>query len=130
MSTTGLRNFIRDVDMFVLMPYYRSMKREKVLKRVDDALSAFYLEGYGDGWEGGESSGYEEGVSDGIAAYKQMISNRLQLHLDYCMDNNKMSEAKFTKEMTSYLLWEYDPEKAQKDREEEERNSDGYGLIL
>jgi len=116
--------------MFVLMPYYRSMKREKVLKKVDDALSAFYLDGYSDGWDGGESSGYEEGVADGIAAYKQMISNRLQLHLDYCMDNNKMSEAKFTKEMTSYLMWEYDPEKAQKDREEEERDSDGYGLIL
>jgi hypothetical protein len=46
------------------------------------------------------------------------------------MDNNKMSEAKFTKEMLSYLMYEYDPEKAEKELREQEANEDGFGIIF
>jgi hypothetical protein len=102
------------------------MKREKVIKRVDEALSAFYL----DGFDAGFDSGYLEGVSEGAEAHKTMIRNRLNMHIETCMNTNKYKEAQFTKEMMEYLMWEYNPEKARQEQEDEERNSDGYGLIL
>jgi hypothetical protein len=46
------------------------------------------------------------------------------------MSTNKYKEAQFTKEMLEYLMWEYDPEKAEKEIREQEKNEDGFGLIL
>jgi hypothetical protein len=112
------------------MPYYRSMKREKVIKRVDEALSAFYMDGFDAGWDAGHDSGYLDGVSDGAMSHKQMIRTRLDMHIETCMSTNKYKEAQFTKEMLEYLMWEYDPEKAEKEIREQEKNEDGFGLIL
>jgi hypothetical protein len=46
------------------------------------------------------------------------------------MSTNKYKEAQFAKEMLTYLMWEYDPEKAEKEQREQEENEDGFGLIF
>lgn len=102
------------------------MKREKVIKRVDEALSAFYM----DGFDAGFDSGYLDGVSDGAEAHKTMIRNRITMHIETCMNTNKFKEAQFAKEMLEYLMWEYDPEKAEKELREQEENEDGFGIIF
>jgi ribosomal protein S17E len=102
------------------------MKREKVIKRVDEALSAFYL----DGFDAGFDSGYLDGLSEGAEAHKTMIRNRITMHIETCMNTNKFKEAQFAKEMLEYLMWEYDPEKAAKEQGEQEENEDGFGIIF
>jgi hypothetical protein len=102
------------------------MKREKVIKRVDEALSSFYMDGYDTGWDGGYDSGFEAGVE----AHKTMVRNRITMHIETCMNTNKFKEAQFAKEMLEYLMWEYDPEKAAKEQREQEKNEDGFGIIF
>jgi hypothetical protein len=102
------------------------MKREKAHKLLDKIIDGTFERA----WDNANTVGYQDGYDDGVMAHKQMIRNRIELHLEYCMDNNKMSEAKFTKEMLSYLMYEYDPEKAEKELREQEANEDGFGIIF
>lgn len=78
---------------------------------------------YERGWEIGHSVGYEDGTSDGVMVHKEMIRNRINMHIETCMNTNKYREAQFAKEMLEYLMWEYDPSKVENDEET-------YGIIL
>ena len=102
------------------------MKRDKLITKIDNTLEEYYENGWSEGWD----SGHEAGLQSGVEAHKEMIRNRLNMYLDTCMSTNKMREAKFTKEMLEYLMWEYDPVEAERKLREEEENSDGFGLIL
>lgn len=102
------------------------MKRDKLITKIDATLEEYY----DNGWNDGHAAGYSDGVDDGVMAHKEMIRNRLTMHLETCMSSNKMREAQFTKEMLEYLMWEYDPVEAERKIREEEENSDGFGIIF
>lgn len=101
------------------------MKREKAHKLLDKIIDGSFERG----WDIGHSAGYSDGVDDGVMAHKDMIRNRINMHIETCMNTNKYREAQFAKEMLEYLMWEYDPEEAERKLREEEENSDGFGLI-
>lgn len=102
------------------------MKREKAHKLLDKIIDGTFERG----WNIGHTAGYSDGVDDGVMSHKEMIRNRLTMHLETCMSTNKMREAQFTKEMLEYLMWEYDPVEAERKIREEEENSDGFGIIF
>lgn len=102
------------------------MKREKAHKLLDKIIDGTFERG----WNIGHTAGYSDGVDDGVMSHKEMIRNRLTMHLETCMSTNKMREAQFTKEMLEYLMWEYDPVEAERKIHEEEENSDGFGIIF
>lgn len=95
------------------------MKREKAHKLLDKVIDGAFERG----WNSGHSAGYSDGVDDGVMAHKDMIRNRLNMHLETCMSTNRYKEAQFTKEMLEYLMWEYDPNAVVEDDET-------YGIIL
>ena len=101
------------------------MKREKAHKLLDKVINGSFERG----WDIGHSAGYSDGVDDGVMAHKDMIRNRINMHIETCMNTNKYREAQFAKEMLEYLMWEYDPEEAERKIREEEEASDGFGLI-
>jgi hypothetical protein len=102
------------------------MKRDKLISKIDATLDEYYENGYEEGF----LVGYGGGVPDGILQHKQMIRNRINMHIETCMNTNKYREAQFAKEMLEYLMWEYDPVEAERRLNEEEEASDGFGLIL
>ena len=101
------------------------MKREKAHKLLDKIIDGSFERG----WKVGNSSGYADGWDNAIVAHKDMIRNRINMHIETCMSTNKYREAQFAKEMLEYLMWEYDPEEAERRIREEEEASDGFGLI-
>ncbi len=102
------------------------MKREKAHKLLDKIIDGTFERG----WNIGHSAGYSDGLDDGIMSHKEMIRNRITMHLETCMSTNKYKEAQFTKEMLEYLMWEYDPAKAEQELREQEKNEDGFGIIF
>jgi flagellar biosynthesis/type III secretory pathway protein FliH len=101
------------------------MKRDKLISKIDATLEEYYENGYNDGF----AIGYDDGVGDGYIQHRIMVSNRINMHIETCMNTNKYKEAQFAKEMLEYLMWEYDPVEAERKLREEEENSDGFGLI-
>lgn len=102
------------------------MKRDKLVAKIDSTLEEYYSNGWDDGW----NEGYDSGAQSGVDAHKEMIRNRITMHIETCMNTNKFKEAQFAKEMLEYLMWEYDPEKAEKELREQEENEDGFGIIF
>ena len=126
MSTYLSYQIPQGIDKSIVIPYYWSMKRDKLITKIDATLEEYY----DNGWNDGHAAGYSDGVDDGVMAHKEMIRNRLNMYLETCMNTNKMREAQFTKEMLEYLMWEYDPVEAERKIREEEENSDGFGIIF
>lgn len=102
------------------------MDRDKLIKKIDSTLEEYYQNGEDEGY----SLGYSEGFNDGIIGHKDMIRNRITMHIETCMNTNKFKEAQFAKEMLEYLMWEYDPEKAEQELREQEKNEDSFGIIF
>jgi hypothetical protein len=102
------------------------MNRDKLIKKIDQTLEEYYQNGDDDGF----ARGYSDGFDDGVIEHKQAMRTRIVMHIETCMNTNKFKEAQFAKEMLEYLMWEYDPEKAEKEQREQEENEDGFGIIF
>lgn len=116
---------VSSIDTMFVMVQYRGMKREKALRKINVILDRTFS----DAWDNGNTAGYQDGFDDGVMEHKQMIRNRINMHIETCMNTNKFKEAQFAKEMLEYLMWEYDPEEAERKLREEEEASDGFGLL-